>query len=108
MPPYLWTTDDDEVALDAVTVGIGFDSTALLAADLQAELHTAKVYWPERNYQGEKIHARSEGPFDPPVALSYAEIIAERYGFTRVVVSIQNRDLWHDSWGELREQEGFD
>ncbi|WP_459105420.1 hypothetical protein [Devosia sp. A369] len=49
MPPYLWTTDDDEVALDAVTVGIGFDSTALLAADLPAEPPTAKVYWPERN-----------------------------------------------------------
>ncbi|MHA6732364.1 hypothetical protein ACX3OZ_20285 [Devosia sp. A369] len=37
------------MALDAVTVGIGFDSTALLAADLPAEPPTAKVYWPERN-----------------------------------------------------------
>lgn len=108
MHPYPWTTDDDEVALDAVTVGIGSDGEELMASGLTAEPPTANVYWPEIIYQGDKVQARSEGPFDPSVAMSYAEVIAERYGFHRVVIAIQDRELWHDSWGELREQEGFD
>lgn len=34
MPPYQWTTDDDEVALDVITVGIGDDSPSLIDAGL--------------------------------------------------------------------------
>lgn len=108
MTVYAWSTDDDDVATDAVIVGIGSDSPALEAAGLTAEPVLASVYWPERLFQGDKVEARMEGPFDPAVALSYAEEIAKLYSFPRVVVAIQDRSLWHPAWGKLADEPGFD
>ncbi len=48
-----------------------------------------------------------EGPFEPAVALDYAEEMAALYGFPRVVVAIQERSLWDDAWGSLEPEPGF-
>ena len=42
---YQWTTDDDEIALDAVMVGIGGTSMDMLAAGLSYVEPTASIYW---------------------------------------------------------------
>lgn len=107
MTVYLWT-DGDDTATDAVIVGIGSDSPSLEAAYLTAEPILATVYWPERLLQGDKVDARMEGPFDPAVALSYAEEIARLYEYPRVVVAIQAREVWNDAWGTLAPERGLD
>lgn len=45
MTPYHWTWDDDEVALDAITVGIGNDSPALINAGMGPVEPTGNIYW---------------------------------------------------------------
>lgn len=71
--PYPWTTDEDEVAFDAITVGIGDDGPALVDADLHVPEPTANVYWPDWVSQGDKVHAAMEGPYSVPEALERAE-----------------------------------
>lgn len=44
MIPYAWTTDDDEVAFDAITVGIGDEGPALLCTGLTLSEITANTY----------------------------------------------------------------
>ena len=39
--------------------------------------------------------------FDPAVALDYANVIAERYGFKQVVVAIEDQSVWNEVWGDL-------
>lgn len=108
MTVYQWTDDDEDVATDAVIVGIGSDGPVLEASGPTAAPTLASVYWPTRMFGGDKVEARMEGPFEPAMALSYAEVIAERYGFPRVVVAIQGRDLWDDRCGTLAPERGYD
>jgi hypothetical protein len=104
---YRWS-DGDDTATDAVIVGIACDSFEPEAAASIAGPILASVYWPQRLFQGDRVQARMEGPFEPAVALSYAEEIAKLYQFPRVVVAIQARTLWNDAWGTLAPHEGFD
>lgn len=108
MSGYQWSADDDDVATDSVIIGIGSDGPAFEAAGLTAEPTLASVYWPARIYQGDKVEARMEGPFEPADAIVYAQQIADRYGFPRVVVAIQHRSLWQPDWGTLANEPGFD
>lgn len=108
LPVLQWTTDDDEVAFDAVIVGIGSNGPAFEDVGLSAEPVLASVYWPDKLYQGDMVEGRLEGPFEPEVALGYARVVAALYDFPRVVVAIQDRSLWCREWGRLREFEGLD
>ena len=72
---YPRTTDDNEVALDAITVGIGDDGPALLAAGLEPVEITTNVYWPDWITGGDKIQAAMEGPYTVPEALERAELL---------------------------------
>ena len=78
MIPYAWTTDDDEIAMDAITVGIGDDAPALIAAGMTPSEPLANVYWPDWVSQGDKINASMEGPY-PVVEV---DVIA-RFGTVR-------------------------
>jgi hypothetical protein len=70
---YQWTTDD-EVALNAIIVGIGDDNAALIEAGATPPLEpTASIYWPEWISQGDKIKASLEGPYSVPEALERAD-----------------------------------
>lgn len=80
MAIYQWTTDDDEVAFDAVTVGIGSDAAALEAAGLSAAPPLANVYWPDWITGGDKVKAAMEGPYSVPDALERAETLCAPLG----------------------------
>lgn len=106
--PYQWTTDDDEIAFDAITVGIGLDAELLRAFDLPVPETVASVYWPDWITQGDKVQSAMEGPYPVPAALERAELLCALWGFNRVVISIQSRALWEEAWGKLSELEGYD
>lgn len=108
MIPYAWTTDDDEIALDAITVGIGDDAPALIAAGMTPSEPLANVYWPDWVSQGDKINASMEGPYPVAEALQRAEILCAVWAYSRVVISLQDRATWRREWGALREMEGLD
>lgn len=108
MEPYSWTTDEDEVALDAITVGIGDDGPALVEAGASEVEPTANVYWPDWIGAGDKILASMEGPYSVPEALERAELLCALWAMSRVVVALQRRETWRREWGELRELEGLD
>lgn len=108
MTIYSWTTDDDEVALDAIIVGIGSDEKAFTAAGIDYGEVVASIYWPDWISQGDKIHAALEGPYSVPEALKRADELCALWAFNRVVIAIQDRALWQPTWGRLREAEGLD
>lgn len=99
---YLLILDDDESPADAVTVGVS-GGVNLVDPLGVGPFPTASVWWGETMHQGDKIQARMEGPFEPAVALDFADVIAERYGFKQVVVAIEDRSLWNAAWGDLVE-----
>jgi len=107
-PPYQWSADDDEVALDAIIVGIASDEKAFTAAGIDHVPVTASIYWPDRTAQGDMVKAALEGPYSVPEALERAETLCALWAFNRVVIAIQDRALWRREWGELREIEGLD
>jgi hypothetical protein len=105
---YQWTDDDDEVAFDAITVGIGGDTAVLEKLGLTVPGTVASIYWPDWVTQGDKVLSAMEGPYSVPDALERAETLCALWAFERVVISLQDRSLWRDEWGALRELEGFD
>jgi hypothetical protein len=108
LKPYAWTTDEDEVALDAITVGIGDDRSALMEAGLTPAEPMASIYWPDWISQGDKIKSALEGPYPVEQALRRAESLCYLWAYNRVVISLQDRATWRREWGELREIEGLD
>lgn len=104
---YQWSDDDDEIAFDAVTVGIGSDAAAFAAAGMVYGEQRASVMWPDRLHQGDKVVGAGEHCNSVPEALARADEIAALYGFQRVVISIQHRDLWDEAWGELADEPGI-
>jgi hypothetical protein len=105
---YQWTTDDDEVALDAITVGIGDDSPALIQAGMTPVEPMANIYWPDWTAQGDRINASMEGPYPVSEALERADLLCALWAYSRVVIAIQHRASWRPEWGELRDIEGLD
>lgn len=108
MTPYQWSTDDNEVALDAIIVGIASDEKALTTAGIDYGPVTASIYWPDWLAVGDMVKAALEGPYSVPHALERAETLCALWAFNRVVIAIQDLALWRREWGELREDEGFD
>lgn len=98
---YNWTEDEDEIAVDAVTVAISSDTRILKVGGLQFGQRHAEVYWAERAGTGGTIAAGVEGPMPVEAALKRADQLCQTYGFERVVVYLQHRELWDDRWGRL-------
>ncbi|WP_173088982.1 hypothetical protein [Devosia sp. 1635] len=107
-PAYQWTDDDDEVAFDAITVGIGNDAAALEELGIEFGEPAASVYWPDWVAQGDKVQAGMQGPYPVPAALEIADVLRKVWAFDRVVISLQERSLWRDEWGTLTEFPGYD
>jgi hypothetical protein len=105
---YQWTTDDDEIALNAITVGIGRDAPALATAGIETGEPTASIYWPDWITQGDMVKAAMEGPYPVTDALERAELLCAMWAYERVVISLQDRSLWRVEWGVLSELEGLD
>lgn len=106
--PYHWTDDEDEVAMDAVTVSISSKTRILKIGGLEFGDPIAWVYWPERHTKQGMVGERTEGPFeDVRSALAFAQETANRHGFRRIVVALQDRALWNDGWGTLAPSSGL-
>jgi len=105
---YQWSDDEDEIAFDAITVGIGSDAAALEAAGLPVPDPVASIYWPDWITGGDKVRAAMEGPYEVAEALERAEMLCALWAFERVVVSLQSRSDWREAWGQLAEHAGFD
>jgi hypothetical protein len=107
--PYQWATDDDEIALDAVIVGIGGTSAEMLSIGLSYVQPMASIYWSAWvGPEGQIIDAGGEmGPWPVPEALKRAEELKAQFGFPRVVVTMEERGIWRDEWGTLADQEGY-
>lgn len=108
MPPFQWSSDDDDVALDAIIVGIGSDERSFSAAGIEFGEVLASIYWPDRITQGDLVKAGLEGPYPVHEALERASQLRELWAYDRIVIAIQDRSLWRSEWGELCEIEGFD
>lgn len=112
LPPpisaYPWSSDDDDVALDAIIIGIGSDAAVFAVEGLDFGDVQASVYWPERMTQGDLVRAGLEGPYTVPEAIERANQLRELWNYDRIVIAIQDRSLWRSEWGRLREDEGFD
>jgi hypothetical protein len=107
-PIYQWTDDDDEVAFDAITVGIGGDTAVLDKLGLTVPETVASVYLPDWITGRNKVLSAMEGPYSVPDALERAELLCALWELERVVISLQERSLWRDDWGELAEFAGYD
>ena len=107
-PRYQWTTDDEEVAEDAIMVGIGGTSTEMIAAGLTYVEPTASIYWCARVTAKGGFEAGGEmGPWSVPEALARAEQLRDQMGYDRVVVTMAEAGIWRDEWGNLAPVEGL-
>jgi hypothetical protein len=105
---YQWTDDEDEVAMDAVTVSISSTSRILKIGGLEFGDPVAWVYWPERLTKQGVVVEKTEGRYDDVrPALAYAENAAHLHGFARVVIVLQDRALWNNNWGRLAAAPGL-
>lgn len=104
---YNWTEDEDEIAPDAVTVGVRSDTRMLTIAGLQFGQLEALLYWPDWQGRGEPLKGALEGPMPVEEALERAEKLYSRYAFRRVVIWLQHRELWDERWGKLAGQPGL-
>jgi len=107
---YQWTTLDDEIALDAIIVGIGGTSMEMLMAGLSYVEPTGSIYWSAwMGPDGQIVDAGGEmGPWLVTDALKRAEELRAQFGFPRVVVTMEERGIWRDEWGTLADREGYD
>jgi hypothetical protein len=107
-PTYQWTTRDDEIAEDAITVGIGGTSAEMVIAGLSYVEPTASIYWPARVTAKGVFDADGEmGPLPVRQALVRAHILRNRMGFERVVVTMAEPGIWRPEYGKLADREGF-
>lgn len=106
--PYQWTTDDDEIAEDAIIVGIGGTSTDMIAAGLSYVEPTASIYWCARVTDKGVFDAGGEtGWWTVKEALAQAHALQQRMGYERVVVTMAEVGIWRPEWGRLAPREGF-
>lgn len=104
---FQWTEDEDEIAPDAVTIGISSDTRILTIAGIEFGEKTAVVFWPD--WAGAKGHVRAalEGPMPVEAALKRAENLRADHGFKRIVLWLQHQELWDVRWGKLAARPGL-
>lgn len=105
---YAWTTHDDEIAEDAIIVGIGGTSADMLLAGLPYVEPTASIYWCAQVTANGVFDAGGEmGPWQVAAALARAHFLRSRMGYERVVVTMAEVGMWRPEWGRLAEREGY-
>ena len=103
---YAWSEDEDEIALDAITVGIRTDTRILTIGGLRFGQREAFIYWPDWTGANGSVRAGMEGPSTVESALERAEELRVLHCFERVVVWVQHRELWDERWGLLAPEPG--
>lgn len=104
---YEWSTNDDDVAEDAIIVGIGGTSTSMLAAGLAYVEPRADIYWTAQVTSLGVFDAGGYAGWAVPEALDRAHELRIMMGVDRVVVAIEERGMWQEAWGRLAEREGY-
>lgn len=104
---YQWTTDDDEIAGDAIMVGIGGTSVDMLMAGLSYVEPSASIYWVARVTPKGYFDAGGEMGYGVAEALARAEKLRIEMGYERVVVTMAEVGIWRPEWGQLAEREGY-
>ncbi|MHA6299402.1 hypothetical protein [Devosia sp. CAU 1758] len=105
---YPWTTNDDEVAEDAIIVGIGGTSAEMLMAGLSYVEPAASIYWCARVTTNGVFEVGGETQaWDVPAALTRAHFLRSQMGYERVVVTMAEAGIWRPEWGQLAEREGL-
>lgn len=107
MRVYNWTEDEDEIATDAVTVGIRSDSRILTIGGLQFGAREAIIYWPDSSVNGTLVRASLEGPMAVERALKRADALCASHAFKRVVIWVQHYEIWDNRWGTLAPNKGL-
>jgi len=102
---YQWTDDEDDIALDAVTVGISSDTRILRVGGLQFGQRQAQVYWPDWAVNGTRLAAGIEGPMSVEAALQRADDLCRNHGIPHIVLYLQHLELWDERWGQLAARE---
>lgn len=105
--PYQWTTDDDEVAFDAIIAGIGGTSTDMLAAGLSYVEPQANIYWSMQVTSAGVFAAGQHMGWPVVEALERAHELSVMMNVPRVVITLAERGMWRDEWGTLAKEEGL-
>jgi hypothetical protein len=106
--PYPWTTDQDVWVDNAIIVSIGGADAVMIAFGPSYSPPAASVVWHSMVTAEGFFPAGSKTDFqDVAEALARAEVLRKQMGAGRVVVSIQERGMWRDKWGELAQWEGI-
>lgn len=107
-PIYQWTTNDDEVADDAIMVGIGGTTSEMLGIGLTYVEPMGSIYWTARVTDRGVFNAGGEsGWWNVKNALAQAHTLQHRMGYERVVVTMEEVGIWRPEWGRLADKEGF-
>lgn len=105
---YAWTTRDDEIAEDAIIVGIGGTSAEMLMAGMTYVEPTASIYWCARVTANGVFDSGGEmGSWNVCKALMRAHFLRQRMGYERVVVTMAELGIWRPEYGRLADREGF-
>lgn len=106
--PYQWTTDDDEIAEDAIMVGIGGTSATMISAGLSYVEPQASIYWAAQTTSKGFFAAGEHMGWPVPEALDRAHELRIMMNARRVVITIEEVGMWRNEWGKLLDREGFD
>ncbi|NGP19268.1 hypothetical protein [Devosia aurantiaca] len=107
MTIYAWTTYDDELDEKAIIIGVGGSDASMIAMGLSYVEPGADIYWFSNiNHRGYFVEGSEHG-FTVSQALLRAEELRLEMGYSRVVITIQERGMWRDEWGALAEREGL-
>lgn len=105
---YRWTTDQDEISISSIMVGIAGTSADMLVAGLSYVEPSASIYWCAQVTGTGVYEAGSEiGPFPVLDALRRADTLAEMMGYAGVVIMLNEVGIWRPEWGTLADQEGL-
>ncbi|HEY0032454.1 MAG TPA: hypothetical protein VGB81_04250 [Devosia sp.] len=104
---FQWTEDEDEIAPDAITIGISSDTRILTIAGIEFGEKTAVVFWPDWVGPNGPVEAALEGPMRVEAALERADALRAQHGFRRLVLWLQHQELWDERWGKLAHKPGL-
>ena len=107
-PIYQWTTDDEEIAIDAIMVRIGGPSSQMIELRLSYAEPLGSIYWDARVTPKGVFNSGGEtGWWTVKDALTHAHALQHRMGYDRVLVTIAEAGIWRPEWGRLADKEAF-